>query len=95
MAVGLQLDFSDLGLDDYDKVCEALDFPAQWPDGLLAHAAMEVDGRLRVTDAWSSRQDFDRFVTERLQSAVGEAAGERAQEPQVTETALHSFHMRG
>ena len=42
MPVGIRLDFSDFSLDDYDRTCQALDFPARWPDGLLAHAALEV-----------------------------------------------------
>lgn len=92
MAVGLRLDFSSLGLDDYDAVCRALNFPADWPDGLLAHSSTEVDGRVRVLDAWESRQHFDRFVQERLQGALGEAVGDRAEQPEVTETELHSVH---
>jgi len=91
MAVGLRLDFSNLGLDDYDAICRALNFPADWPDGLLAHSSAEVDGRLRVVDAWESRQHFDRFVQERLQSAMGEAVGDRAEQPEVAETELHTF----
>jgi len=94
MAVGLRLDFQNLGLEDYDATCRALNFPADWPDGLLAHGSAEVDGRLRVVDVWESRPHFDRFVEERLGSAIGEAVGDRAEQPQVTETELHSFHTR-
>ena len=92
MAIGLRLEFSSLGVDDYDKTCRALNFPADWPDGLLAHASTEVDGRLRVHDVWRSRDHFDRFVQDRLQSAIGEALGDRGEQPQVTEIELHSFH---
>jgi hypothetical protein len=92
MAVGLRLDFRNLGLDDYDAVCRALNFPADWPDGLLAHSSTEVDGRLRVFDAWESRQHFDRFVEERLQTAMGQAVADRAEQPEITEAELHSFH---
>ena len=92
MAVGFRLDFSNLGLDDYDATCRALNFPADWPDGLLAHVSTEVEGRLRVLDAWESRGHFDRFVQERLQSAMGEALGDRAEQPEITETELHTVH---
>lgn len=94
MAVRLRLDFSNLGLDDYDATCRALNFPADWPDGLLAHGSTEVDGRLQVVDVWESRQHFDRFVQERLQAAMGEAVGDRAEQPEITEQQLHSFHTR-
>ncbi len=94
MAVGLRLDFQNLRLEDYDATCRALNFPADWPDGLLAHGSAEVDGRLRVVDVWESRPHYDRFVEERLGSAIGEVVGDRAEQPQVTETELHSFHTR-
>ena len=92
MAVALRLEFSNLALDDYDATCRALNFPADWPDGLLAHGSSEADGRLRVVDVWESREHFDRFVEQRLGSAIGEAVGDRAEQPEVTETPLHSFY---
>jgi hypothetical protein len=92
MAVGLRLGFSSLTLDDYDKVCEALNFPGDWPDGLKAHSSYEVDGRLVVADVWESRGHFDRFVGERLQGGMGQALGERAEQPEVLERELHTFH---
>lgn len=94
MAVGLRLDFESLQLADYDAVCEALNFPADWPDGLLAHGSVEVDGKLRVCDVWESRAQFDRFVADRLGAAIGQALGERAEQPQVTEGAFHTFYTR-
>jgi hypothetical protein len=57
MAVGLRLNFPENTLDDYDKVTAALNFPAQWPDGLIAHGSHEVDGHLVVNDVWQSRAD--------------------------------------
>jgi hypothetical protein len=94
MAVGLRLEFSTLTLDDYDGICKALNFPSDWPEGLKAHASTEVDGRLRVMDMWESRQHFDRFVANRLQAAMGEAVGDRAEAPQITEFQLHTLYTR-
>jgi hypothetical protein len=94
MATGLRLDFSSLGLDDYDRVCEELNFPSDWPDGLLSHAAIEVDGSLRIMDVWESRERFDRFVQERLQDAMREAVGDRAEAPEISQTELHAFYAR-
>jgi hypothetical protein len=94
MAVGLRLDFENLTLADYDAVSEALNFPADWPDGALVHGSTEVDGKLRVYDVWESRAHFDRFVEERLGAAIGQALGERAEEPQVTEGSFHTFYPR-
>ncbi len=92
MAVGLRLGFANLTLEDYDKACEALNFPADWPHGLKAHSSYEVDGHLVVADVWESRQQFDDFVAQRLQSAMGQAVGDRAEQPEVLERDLHTFH---
>jgi hypothetical protein len=94
MAVGLRLSFPENTLDDYDKVVAALNFPAEWPDGLIAHGSHEADGHLVVNDVWESRGHFDRFVQDRLQGAMGEAIGDRAREPEIVERELHSFYAR-
>ncbi len=91
MAVGLRLNFPNNTLDDYDAVCEALNFPADWPDGLIAHGSHEADGHMVVNDVWESRGHFDRFVEQRLQGAIGEALGDRANEPEIVERELHTF----
>jgi hypothetical protein len=62
MSVGLRIGFSELTLRDHDKVCEALNFPSDWPQGMQAHSSYEIDGRLVVNDVWESRQQFDSFA---------------------------------
>ena len=94
MAVGIRIDFESLQLADYDAVCEGLSFPADWPDGLLAHGSVDADGKLRVYDVWASRAQFDAFVADRLAAAIGGALGERAEQPQVAEGSFHTFYTR-
>lgn len=94
MPVGLRLSFPDNSLDDHDQVAETLNYPADWPDGVIAHAAYEVDGHLVVSDVWESRQQFDRFAEQRLQGAISEALGDRANEPEVHERDLHQLSSR-
>jgi hypothetical protein len=94
MATRIQLDFSNVGIDDYDRVCDTLNFPADWPDGLLGHTSAEVDGRLRVVDVRESAGHFDRFVEDRLGPAIGQALGDRAEQPTRTVTELHTFQTR-
>jgi hypothetical protein len=94
MPVGLRLNFAENTLEDYDKVVVALNFPAEWPDGLLAHASYELDGHLVVSDVWESRGHFDRFGEERLTATIGEALGDRAREPEILERELHTFNTR-
>jgi hypothetical protein len=47
------------------------------PTGLIAHVATETEGGVHVVDIWESREDYDRFSTERLGPAVGKVAAER------------------
>lgn len=94
MPVGLRLSFPTNTLDDYEKVTEALNFPADWPDGLIVHGSHEADGHLVVNDVWESRGHFDRFAEERLQGTMSEALGDRASEPEIVERELHSFYAR-
>jgi hypothetical protein len=94
MATRVQLDFANLGLDDYDRVCEALNFPSDWPDGLHVHGSSEIDGHLRVVDVWESSGHFDRFVEERLGAAIPQALGDRAEQPERNDSELHTFYTR-
>jgi hypothetical protein len=94
MPVGLRQNFPENTLEDYDKVRTALNFPAEWPDGLIAHGAHEVDGHLVINDVWESRGHFDRFGEARLQATIGEALGDRAREPEIVERELHTFFAR-
>jgi hypothetical protein len=91
MAIALRAGFENLTLTDYDAILEAMNFPADWPDGLLAHASMEIDGKLVVHDAWESRAQFDAFVADRLGPALGQALGDRAEQPQLIERELHTM----
>jgi hypothetical protein len=94
MAVGLRLGFKNLTLSDYDSICAALNFPADWPEGLRTHSSHETNGKLVVNDVWESRAQFDGFVGKRLQPAMGKALGDRGEAPEVTETKLHTLYTR-
>lgn len=95
MAVGLRLEFEGMGLSEYDAVCEALNFPGDWPDGQIAHGSAEADGGgLVVADVWESREKFDSFVESRLGAAIGQVLGPDAPQPEITETSLHTFYAR-
>ena len=94
MPTRVQLDFAENTTEDYDRVCEALNFPADWPEGLVAHGSASIDGRLRVVDVWESGAHYDRYVESRLGAAIGQALGDRAREPQRTDQELHTFYTR-
>jgi hypothetical protein len=94
MATRVQLDFASVTLDDYDRVSETLNFPSDWPDGLLAHGSAEIEGRLRVVDVWESGGHFDRFVDERLGAAIAQTLGDRAEQPSRSDVELHTFYTK-
>lgn len=94
MATRIQLDFAEMTTADYDRVCEELDFPGDWPEGLIAHGSAEIDGHLRVVDIWESSGHFERFRDSRLGDAVGRALGDRAREPERSDQELHTFYTR-
>jgi hypothetical protein len=94
--LGLRLVFPDNTVDDYDKVAKALNFPAEWPDGLVAHGSHEVDGGMVVNEVWETRGHYDRFAEGRLGTTIAETLGDRARPPaEIVERDLHSFYARG
>ncbi|MDQ6916019.1 MAG: hypothetical protein M3155_09455 [Actinomycetota bacterium] len=60
-------------IEQYDQTIQRLeeggDFP---PDGLDYHVCFEVDGQVRVSEIWDSREQFDAFG-ERLMPVLEEA----------------------
>jgi hypothetical protein len=94
MAVGISMSFDGMRLAEYDEVCEGLKFPAEWPDGLIAHGSAEVDGTLRVTDVWESADHWAKFREGTLVPTIGRVLGDRAVPPVVVEHELHTFYAR-
>src|SRR3954462_11175219 len=92
MAVGVTMSFDGMGTAEYDEVCEGLNFPADWPDGLIAHGSAEVDGNLQVRDVWESADKWAAFREGTLVPTIGRVLGDRAVAPEVTERELHTFY---
>lgn len=92
MAVGISMDFAGMSVAEYDEVCAGLEFPAVWPDGLLAHGSAEVDGNLHVRDVWESAGHWERFQEDILGPTIGRTLGDRAVPPQVSTRELNTFY---
>jgi hypothetical protein len=58
------------------------------PDGLIFHASGPVDGGWEVVDFWDSREQFDRFIAERVGPAMAQSG---AAPPEITEFAVHEY----
>ncbi len=92
MAVGLRIRFEGGTQEQYEATHSHMDVSGNPPDGLIFHAAGPVEGGWGVIDFWESREQFDRFVSGRLQPAVGEL-GERAfpGAPDIREFPVHNI----
>jgi hypothetical protein len=81
MAVGIIQRFPEgVTAADYDPVAEKLDPQSNPPEGCIFHCAYELDGVFQAFDVWETREQFDRFVEQRLIPAQKEVMGEEAVE---------------
>src|SRR5665811_2060756 len=77
MAVATITRFSEgLGADQYDAVMTKVRMADEPVEGLIFHSAGELEGRFQVLNVWESRENFDRFVADRLRPAQVAVMGE-------------------
>jgi hypothetical protein len=75
MAIALVMEFPGATQEQYDKVMKTLglDRSDEPPAGALLHLAGPTEKGWEVIDVWESREDFDRFLREKLGRAIEEA----------------------
>jgi hypothetical protein len=96
MAVAIRTtDFPQgFGTSVYDAVQAELGLESDPPDGLIFHAAGEVDGKWTVSDVWESRQAYEDFREQRLFPAIQKVSGQDPTSgpmPTITESAVHNY----
>lgn len=64
--IGFVIDLPDVEVDAYDLICERMNFPEDWPDGLVLHVAGRVGDFLRVLSVWRRADQSRRFFENRL-----------------------------
>ncbi len=91
MAVGLRIKFADATQEQYEAVNAQMNAEADPPEGLVFHAAGPIEDGWGVLDFWESREQFDRFLAERIGPAIGEL-GDRAPQnpPEIKEFPVHN-----
>jgi hypothetical protein len=97
MAIGFVMQFTGMGVDDYNKVMRILELASpgvsgvadDWPGGIISHTAGSNEQGWCVVDVWESQERFDEFMQGRLGPAMGRAG---LPEPDVTPFEVYNRH---
>lgn len=91
MAVAVIVELDDTSVEKYDAILEILGFAPGGPmaSGGLFHWSTTTDKGIRVTDVWSSAEDFQRFANERLAPALQKAGV--TNEPRISFEPVHNY----
>jgi hypothetical protein len=82
---------TDRSTTNYDAVSERLQALGEPPAGMLVHTAGFTGNGFRIFEVWESREDYERFVEERLMPLIQEVAPADDRQPQQTIYELHNF----
>jgi hypothetical protein len=79
----------------YDAVGARLAAEQSGPlEGFVVHAAGFTGNGFRIIEIWETREQFDRFLRERVMPIVAEVAGSDARPPEITAYELHGLVTR-
>jgi hypothetical protein len=89
MPVAVEMTFTGVTLDDYDKVISHMGLTpgGAAPPGALFHWVTATDDGVRVVDVWESKERFEEFAEKEIGPGMN-AAGVAVQ-PQ---TSFHEIH---
>ena len=93
VAVGVQVDFKGMTLEQYDEVIKRMGFEPQGSGPALFHWVTKTDDGIRATDVWESQEDFDKFAEEKI-GPITQEAGIQAQ-PEVQYFDVHNYLTAG
>jgi hypothetical protein len=86
MAIGIRGTLQGVTQEQFDSMDRAVGEDP--PDGLIFHASGPVDGGWQVLDFWETREQFDRFIAERVAPAMADAG---ASPPIIEEFPVHEY----
>jgi hypothetical protein len=70
MAVVMLMEWDGVTPDQYEQARKLVNWEGNVPGGAMFHVAAFDGKALRVTDVWSSGEDFQKFVDTRLMPGV-------------------------
>lgn len=73
----------------YDAILQRIDLDRNHPDGLIVHAAGEIEGAWQIVNIWESAEYAERWERETLLPAATEIAAEAAGRRVVRTFPLH------
>ncbi len=90
VAVGVQVDFAGMTLEQYDEVIKEMGFEPQGTGGpALFHWVTKTSDGVRVTDVWENQEDFEKFAEEKI-GPITQAAGVEAK-PEIQYFDVHNY----
>lgn len=95
MPIAVVLEFVGGTLEQYDQATAKMNFTPGGPGapGGLFHWVTGTDNGIRVTDVWSSREQFERFAAERIAPISAEVGFPG--EPEITFYDVHNYLTAG
>ena len=70
MATVMLMHWPEVSVDQYEQARKEVNWEGDTPKGAKFHVSWMGKDGFRVLDLWESREDFERFVQERLTPAV-------------------------
>jgi hypothetical protein len=70
MATVMLMHWPEVSLDQYEQARKEINWEGNVPKGAKFHVAWMAKDGFRVLDIWESREDFEKFVQERLMPGV-------------------------
>jgi hypothetical protein len=86
---------TDRSTANYDALSERLQAQDEPPAGLLVHTAGFTGHGFRIFEVWESREDYERFFSERLMPLIQNVASDDDRQPPQTIYELHNFMTTG
>lgn len=87
MSIVVRFQPTNVTKEKYDEILRRMEAAGIWPNppGLEVHVAFGPDDDVRVSEVWSSREQFEAQVVEKLMPILSELGIEFSAEPEIFE----------
>jgi uncharacterized membrane protein len=94
-AVGVQVEFKDMTLDQYDQVVKQMGFEPRGSGapGSLFHFVTKTADGIKATDVWETQEDFEKFAADKI-GPISKSVGVQGQ-PDIQYFEVHNYLTAG